>query len=126
MALKKSLASPALACFDTDGASSVIPAAMDGTAQAADSRGAIPGTGDTAFTLHVPAGMPLPVIIAAPHGGRRYPPAILAAMRDPQFAALRLEDRHVDRLAEGVARATGAALLTAHAPRAMLDLNRSP
>jgi len=46
-------------------------------------------------------------------------------MRNPADAALRLEDRYVDRLAEGIAKHTGATLLVAHAPRAMIDLNRS-
>ena len=39
---------------------------------------------------------------------------------------MRLEDRAVDTLAEGVSRATGAALLVADAPRALIDLNRAP
>jgi N-formylglutamate amidohydrolase len=38
---------------------------------------------------------------------------------------LRLEDRHVDQLGAAVAAATGAPLLRAHAPRAMMDLNRA-
>lgn len=46
----------------------------------------------------------------------RYPPAVL----------LRLEDRHVDRLAVALAAQTGADLLIARAPRAMIDLNRAP
>lgn len=46
-------------------------------------------------------------------------------MRD-QGAAVRLEDRFVDLLAEAVALETEAALLMAHAPRAMIDLNRAP
>jgi N-formylglutamate amidohydrolase len=46
-------------------------------------------------------------------------------MRDPDLARLRLEDRYADRLAVGIARETGAALLVAHAPRALLDLNRA-
>jgi N-formylglutamate amidohydrolase len=46
-------------------------------------------------------------------------------MRNPGFAALRLEDRLVDRLAEEIAARTGAALLVARAPRAMIDLNRA-
>ena len=41
------------------------------------------------------------------------------------LASLKLEDRYVDLLGERVARATGAALLVAHAPRAMIDLNRA-
>jgi N-formylglutamate amidohydrolase len=67
----------------------------------------------------------LPVLIAVPHAGRAYPPAVLARMRDPDAAQLRLEDRHVDQLGEAVARRTGAGLLVAHAPRALLDLNRA-
>ena len=67
----------------------------------------------------------LPVLLAAPHGGRDYPARLLDNMRDPE-SRLRLEDRHVDTLAREVARLSGAALLCAHAPRAMIDLNRAP
>lgn len=87
--------------------------------------GTIPGSIVPAFSLHVPAGQPLPVLIAAPHGGRSYPAEVIDAMRDPAFTTLRLEDRYVDRLAQAVTRATGATLLIAHAPRAMIDLNRA-
>lgn len=87
--------------------------------------GSIPGTDARAFTLRCLSSAPIPVLIAAPHGGRIYPPALTRQMRDPGFAALRLEDRHVDRMANSIAAATGAALLVAHAPRAMLDLNRA-
>lgn len=87
--------------------------------------GAIPGHDGPAFTISAPAVSRLPVVIAAPHGGRCYPPDLLARMRHPNISALRLEDRLVDRLAEAVARETGAALMLAHAPRAMLDLNRA-
>jgi N-formylglutamate amidohydrolase len=88
--------------------------------------GAIPGIeGAPAFRLSGGAASPVPVLIAVPHAGRTYPPALLAAMRDPEFSAPRLEDRLVDLLAAQVARATGAALLLAEAPRAMLDLNRA-
>lgn len=88
--------------------------------------GIIPGTDAPAFTMLHAAGSPIPVVVAAPHAGRTYPAGLLARMRDPAYAALRLEDRHVDVLAEAVAQATGATLMVAHAPRAMLDLNRSP
>ena len=67
-----------------------------------------------------------PVLIAVPHAGRAYSEDILAAMRNPDQACLRLEDRHVDTLAQDVVRRTGGALLTARAPRALLDLNRAP
>lgn len=79
-----------------------------------------------AFALTSAEPSPIPVLIAVPHAGRCYPPDLLRALRHPDSVALRLEDRHVDRLAEQVAAATGASLLVAHAPRAMIDLNRSP
>ncbi|MFN3862929.1 MAG: N-formylglutamate amidohydrolase [Erythrobacter sp.] len=69
--------------------------------------------------------MRLPVLVAVPHAGRAYPPQVVGRMRDPQAAQLRLEDRLVDRLGRMIADATGAALLVAHAPRALLDLNRA-
>ncbi len=88
--------------------------------------GSIPSSaGVAAFTLHNPEPSALPVLIAVPHAGRAYPEKLLETMRDPGFAALKLEDRLVDRLAEAVARQTGAALLVAQAPRAMIDLNRA-
>lgn len=89
--------------------------------------GCIPdSSGVPAFILTGPAPSALPVIIAVPHAGRAYTPALLRAMRSPDQAALKLEDRHVDRLAAAVAAATGAMLLVANAPRAMIDLNRAP
>lgn len=88
--------------------------------------GTIPGLADVpAFRLSGSAASPVPVLIAVPHAGRAYSPALLSAMRDAEYAAPRLEDRLVDALAREVARETGAALLVANAPRAMLDLNRA-
>jgi N-formylglutamate amidohydrolase len=90
------------------------------------SGGQIPGSqGLHAFTLSGPAPSTIPVLIAVPHAGRAYPGSVLEGMRNPGFAALRLEDRYVDLLAENVAEATGATLLVAQAPRAMIDLNRA-
>ena len=92
----------------------------------ASSGGVVPGLESApAFTLTVPPRLRLPVLVAVPHAGRAYPPAITARMRDAGLAQLRLEDRHVDRLGVAIARETGAALLVAHAPRALLDLNRA-
>jgi N-formylglutamate amidohydrolase len=68
----------------------------------------------------------LPVMIAVPHAGRAYTRALLRDMRYPDSASLKLEDRYVDKLARVIARETGAGLLMAEAPRAMIDLNRSP
>jgi len=78
-----------------------------------------------AFTLTRPPRLRLPVVVAVPHAGRSYPDSVVARMRDAKLAQLRLEDRHADRLGVAVARETGAALLVAHAPRALLDLNRA-
>jgi N-formylglutamate amidohydrolase len=88
--------------------------------------GSIPGAhGLPAFHLRAPEPSGVPVLIAVPHAGRAYPDSLLDRMRHPGRAALKLEDRYADRLGEHVARATGAALLVAQAPRAMIDLNRA-
>lgn len=89
--------------------------------------GDIPGSdGQPAFTVRRRRPAPIPVLIAVPHAGRHYPASLVENMRRPEEASLRLEDRYVDLVAEAVARETGACLLVAHAPRAMIDLNRSP
>lgn len=85
------------------------------------------GAGEApAFTLLMQESPCVPVLLAVPHAGRAYPPELSERMRQPALASLRLEDRFVDLLAEEVARETGATLLIAHAPRAMIDLNRTP
>ncbi|WP_209347899.1 N-formylglutamate amidohydrolase [Pontixanthobacter sp. CEM42] len=87
--------------------------------------GIIPGTRKPAYSLKLPDDLPIPVLIAVPHAGRVYPESLAKRMRRPDYSSIRLEDRHVDQLASLVARQTGAGLLVAHAPRAMLDLNRA-
>jgi N-formylglutamate amidohydrolase len=87
--------------------------------------GTIPESDTPAFSLEAHKVPKIPVLVAAPHGGRAYPASSLEQMRDPEFCSLKLEDRLVDRLAEHVARQTGASLLVANAPRALLDLNRA-
>ncbi|HTO27300.1 MAG TPA: N-formylglutamate amidohydrolase, partial [Devosia sp.] len=89
--------------------------------------GVIPGSaGQPAFTLTRRDPSPIPVLVAVPHAGRLYPQGLIGQMRNPGEAVLRLEDRYVDLLGTAIARETGAALLVAHAPRAMIDLNRAP
>lgn len=88
--------------------------------------GAIGPGGPPAFALTLSDAMPLPILIAVPHAGRSYPASLTAAMRDPAWCAARLEDRFADALGEALAHGTGAALLVAQAPRAMIDLNRAP
>jgi N-formylglutamate amidohydrolase len=90
--------------------------------------GGIPGTpaGQAAFSFTRLDPAPVPVLLAVPHAGRVYPAAFAQNMRDQAAACLRLEDRLADLVAEAVARETGASLLVAHAPRAVIDLNRAP
>ena len=92
------------------------------------SGGTIPGApGQPAFHLALERERPpVPVLIAVPHAGRTYPASLQKRMRQPAAASLRLEDRFIDLVAEAVARETGAGLLVALAPRAMIDLNRAP
>ncbi len=81
--------------------------------------------GIPAFSLFAHEPSSIPVVIAVPHAGRAYSAALLGTMRQPAAVPLRLEDRYVDLIGTEVARRTGAHLLVAHAPRAMIDLNRS-
>jgi N-formylglutamate amidohydrolase len=89
--------------------------------------GRIPGApGWPAFRTIAREPSILPVMVAVPHAGRSYTRALLDDMRHPNSAPLKLEDRYVDKLARVIARETGAGLLLAEAPRAMIDLNRAP
>ena len=98
----------------------------DADSQAHES-GSIPGLPTVApFRAWEARPSAIPVLISVPHAGRAYPPSLLRNMRQPDRSVLKLEDRYVDRLAKEVARRSGAALLVAQAPRAMIDLNRAP
>ena len=66
-----------------------------------------------------------PVVIAVPHAGRHYPPALIAAARLPRAALETIEDRHVDLLAVDAV-AAGAVAIVARMARALVDLNRDP
>jgi len=88
--------------------------------------GLIPGTrGQPAFVCSKTNTASIPILIAAPHAGRKYPADLIEQMRNPAIAALRLEDRLIDLVADAIATQTGASLIVAQAPRAMIDLNRS-
>ncbi|WP_229665305.1 N-formylglutamate amidohydrolase [Croceicoccus mobilis] len=88
------------------------------------SGGSVPGLSRPAYTLHRPDGVGSPVLIAVPHGGRAYPAELMDRLRHGEAAAIRLEDRFIDMVGRAAAASCGASLLIAHAPRAMLDLNR--
>lgn len=101
-------------------------------AKASDSAGILGGEipGETgkngpAYRLLAPEHPKIPILIAAPHGGRSYPSAALANMRGGELTRIKLEDRYIDEIAVRIAERTGASLLTALAPRAVIDLNRS-
>jgi len=78
-----------------------------------------------AFRLVSPKVPRVPILLAVPHAGRSYPDEVVGNMRYPRESMLKLEDRLVDRVAEDLAELTGASLLVAHTPRAVIDLNRS-
>lgn len=78
-----------------------------------------------AFDLRRPAAPRTSVLFASPHSGRDYAADFLArSVLDP-LALRSSEDAFVDRLIAPAAE-FGAALLTARAPRAWIDFNRSP
>ena len=67
----------------------------------------------------------VPLLIAAPHGGRIYGADVVQTMRDFDGVSVKLEDRFIDLVARAVAKSVGAASMIAHVPRAIIDLNRS-
>jgi N-formylglutamate amidohydrolase len=72
------------------------------------------------FGPSVPAS---PVVLAVPHAGRSYPPALIASAAMPLSRLETLEDRFADRLiADAVAAGTTA--FVARRARAWIDLNR--
>jgi N-formylglutamate deformylase len=66
----------------------------------------------------------VPFVFASPHSGRRYPAALLEHSRLDATTLRRSEDAFVDELFANVV-GLGAPLLSAHFPRAFLDVNRS-
>jgi N-formylglutamate amidohydrolase len=77
-----------------------------------------------AFTLVRPVKQSGPVLFSSPHSGRDYPAAFRSRSRLAMLALRSSEDAFVDRLF-AAAPGYGAPLLSAQAPRAYLDLNRS-
>lgn len=77
------------------------------------------GASFQSFGDPVPLG---PVVISVPHGGRAYPPDLVAALRVPIAAVMGLEDRLIDRV--GMAARGDEPMLVQHMPRAWIDLNR--
>jgi N-formylglutamate amidohydrolase len=77
----------------------------------------------TAYARLGQAGARSALVIAVPHAGRHYPPAMLAAARLPVHALETIEDRHADLLVADAVQA-GATAIVARMARAYVDLNR--
>jgi N-formylglutamate amidohydrolase len=73
--------------------------------------------------LRRPVARRLPLVLASPHSGAKYPADFLAASRLDAVALRRSEDSFVDELF-GAAPQLGAPLLSARFPRAYVDVNR--
>lgn len=80
---------------------------------------------DPPFTVTEPATQTIPFVFNVPHAGAIYPASFLASSRLDAVALRRSEDAFVDELFGDVME-LGAPLMTAHFPRAYLDLNREP
>jgi N-formylglutamate amidohydrolase len=80
---------------------------------------------DPPFTVTEPAMQTVPFVFNVPHAGAVYPASFLASSRLDAVALRRSEDAFVDELFASVME-LGAPLMTAHFPRAFLDLNREP
>lgn len=82
------------------------------------------------FSCHPPfeqRGEPgiVPFVLSSPHSGRFYPQRFLGMSRLDAATIRRSEDAFVDELFAGAVN-LGAPLLSAHFPRAYLDVNREP
>ena len=88
--------------------------------------GRIPGTDAAAFRHTDPDRAAVPLVVAIPHAGRNYSDALRAKLRAPARLPIELEDRLIDQVAIPAALAVGATVIVADAPRAVIDLNRSP
>jgi N-formylglutamate amidohydrolase len=91
----------------------------------AKSTAAIPNAFFPSFEVLRPHEQTAPIVFSSPHSGRIYPPEFLTQSRLDPKTLRKSEDCFVDRLFSGVA-LRGAPLLSAHFPRAYLDLNREP
>ena len=77
------------------------------------------------YVLTEPQRLSTGAVFNSPHSGRAYPPALVSSSRLDAHALRASEDAHVDELF-AAAPDHGAPLLAATAPRAWVDLNRSP
>lgn len=80
---------------------------------------------ESAFSLTLPPQITSAAVFASPHSGRNYPPAFLQRSVLDEFSIRSSEDAFVDLLFDPAPQ-FGAPYLRARAPRAYVDLNRSP
>ena len=93
-------------------------------AHASDAQSADAPAGDVPVVEIIePAAQTLPLVLASPHSGRRYPAAFLAASRLDPLTLRRSEDSYVDEIFRPAAK-LGAPMLAAQFPRAYVDPNR--
>lgn len=78
-----------------------------------------------ALDCRQPAQQTVPVVVASPHSGSRYPAGFLKLTAVPLAALRRAEDAFVDELFAG-APELGMPLLAARFPRSYVDANREP
>lgn len=78
-----------------------------------------------AYELNLPEQLLSPVVYASPHSGNRYPRSFMKRSVLDARAIRSSEDAFVDQLFE-CAPEFGAPLIAARAPRAFVDMNRSP
>ena len=90
-----------------------------------EERAAILAELDPGFSVVEPADQSAPFVFCSPHSGRVYPRVLLDASRLDAHGLRKSEDCFVDDLYAGVA-GLGAPLISAHFPRAYLDVNREP
>ncbi|MBD0864458.1 MAG: N-formylglutamate amidohydrolase [Rhodobacteraceae bacterium] len=79
----------------------------------------------TAYDLYLPDRLMSPLVFASPHSGRHYPRSFLQHSVLDARTIRSSEDAFVDRLFDCTPQ-FGAPLIAARAPRAFVDMNRSP
>ncbi len=80
---------------------------------------------DSPVEILTPARPRAPLVFASPHSGRRYPASFIAESRLGATMLRASEDAYVDQLVNSAPR-SGAPLVAARFPRALLDANRDP
>lgn len=77
------------------------------------------------YTLHLPAGEPVPLVLSSPHSGRVLPRHVLDRLRADPRSLMVFDDGPIDKLVLPAC-AAGAVLIAARYPRVVVDLNREP